>query len=103
MKNRFQFHRFDQLPPYVFAEVTGIMLAARRAGEDIIDLGMGNPDLPNVAVAPGIGFGKSGEGFVRFSLVQNEQRIRQALRNIRRMLGRQSSHAAADASAAETL
>ncbi|HEX6259344.1 MAG TPA: aminotransferase class I/II-fold pyridoxal phosphate-dependent enzyme [Woeseiaceae bacterium] len=57
----------------------------------------------NVAVSPGIGFGKSGEGFVRFSLVENEQRIRQAVRNIRRMLGRQSSHAAADASAAETL
>jgi alanine-synthesizing transaminase len=46
MKNRFTFHRFDQLPPYVFAEVTGLMLAARRAGEDVIDLGMGNPDLP---------------------------------------------------------
>lgn len=40
------FHRFDQLPPYVFAEVTGLMLAARRQGDDIIDLGMGNPDLP---------------------------------------------------------
>ena len=46
MKNRFHFHRFDQLPPYVFAEVTALMLEARRAGEDIIDLGMGNPDLP---------------------------------------------------------
>lgn len=46
MKNRFKFHRFDQLPPYVFAEVTELMLAARRAGEDVIDLGMGNPDLP---------------------------------------------------------
>src|SRR5690606_30239126 len=46
MKNRFHFHRFDQLPPYVFAEVTGLMLEARRTGEDVIDLGMGNPDLP---------------------------------------------------------
>lgn len=46
MNNRFHFHRFDQLPPYVFAEVTGMMLAARRAGEDVVDLGMGNPDLP---------------------------------------------------------
>jgi alanine-synthesizing transaminase len=46
MKSRFHFHRFDQLPPYVFAEVTGLMLEARRRGEDVIDLGMGNPDLP---------------------------------------------------------
>jgi alanine-synthesizing transaminase len=46
MKNRFHFHRFDQLPPYVFAEVTGLMIEGRRAGEDVIDLGMGNPDLP---------------------------------------------------------
>jgi alanine-synthesizing transaminase len=46
MKNPFTFHRFDQLPPYVFAEVTDLMLAARRGGEDVIDLGMGNPDLP---------------------------------------------------------
>ena len=46
MKNQFHFHRFDQLPPYVFAEVTELMLAARRSGEDVIDLGMGNPDLP---------------------------------------------------------
>lgn len=49
MNNRFTFHRFDQLPPYVFAEVTALMLAARRAGEDVIDLGMGNPDLPTPA------------------------------------------------------
>ena len=59
--------------------------------------------LANVAVSPGIGFGKSGEGFVRFSLVENEQRIRQAVRNIRRMLGRRSGIAAAETSAAEAL
>ena len=41
-----QFHKFDALPPYVFAEVTKLMLEARRRGEDVIDLGMGNPDLP---------------------------------------------------------
>ncbi|MFN2390218.1 MAG: aminotransferase class I/II-fold pyridoxal phosphate-dependent enzyme [Actinomycetota bacterium] len=39
-----------------------------------------------VAVSPGIGFGKRGEGFVRFALVENEQRIRQAVRGIRRAL-----------------
>ena len=39
-----------------------------------------------VAVAPGVGFGEHGEGFVRIALVENEQRIRQAGRNIRRFL-----------------
>jgi alanine-synthesizing transaminase len=39
-----------------------------------------------VAVAPGIGFGEYGEGYVRIALVENEQRIRQAARNVRRFL-----------------
>ncbi len=39
------FARLDRLPPYVFATVNKIKMEARRAGEDIIDLGMGNPDL----------------------------------------------------------
>ena len=40
----------------------------------------------DVAVAPGLGFGEHGEGFVRIALVENEQRIRQAARNIGRFL-----------------
>ena len=39
-----------------------------------------------VAVSPGIGFGACGEGYVRFALVENEHRIRQAVRGIRKML-----------------
>ena len=39
-----------------------------------------------VAVSPGIGFGEHGEGYVRIALVENEQRIRQAARNVRRFL-----------------
>jgi alanine-synthesizing transaminase len=39
-----------------------------------------------VAVSPGVGFGEHGEGYVRIALVENEQRIRQAARNIRRFL-----------------
>src|ERR671925_362923 len=39
-----------------------------------------------VAVSPGIGFGEYGEGYVRIALVENEQRIRQAARNVRRFL-----------------
>ncbi|MBO0222984.1 alanine transaminase, partial [Vibrio parahaemolyticus] len=38
----------------------------------------------DVAVAPGIGFGEHGDDYVRIALVENEQRIRQAARNIRR-------------------
>lgn len=41
-----------------------------------------------VAVSPGVGFGPSGEGHVRFALVENEQRIRQAVRGIRQVLER---------------
>jgi alanine-synthesizing transaminase len=40
----------------------------------------------NVAVAPGIGFGEEGEGYLRLALVENEHRIRQALKQIRRVL-----------------
>jgi alanine-synthesizing transaminase len=40
----------------------------------------------SVAVSPGVGFGPGGEGFVRFALVENEQRIAQAVRGIRRAL-----------------
>lgn len=40
----------------------------------------------HVAVAPGTGFGEQGEGYVRIALVENEQRIRQAARNIRKFM-----------------
>jgi alanine-synthesizing transaminase len=47
-----QFRRVDALPPYAFAEVERLKLELRRAGEDVIDLGFGNPDVapPEVAV-----------------------------------------------------
>jgi alanine-synthesizing transaminase len=41
----------------------------------------------NVALAPGIGFGEEGEGYVRIALVENEHRIRQALRQMKRAMG----------------
>jgi alanine-synthesizing transaminase len=40
-----KFARLERLPPYVFATVNDLKMEARRAGQDIIDLGMGNPDL----------------------------------------------------------
>jgi alanine-synthesizing transaminase len=47
-----QFRRVDALPPYAFAEVERLKLELRRAGEDVIDLGFGNPDVapPEIAV-----------------------------------------------------
>jgi alanine-synthesizing transaminase len=45
-------------------------------------------DRAKVAVSPGIGFGPSGDGFVRFALVENEHRIAQAVRGIRKALDR---------------
>ena len=44
--NYSEFHRIKRLPPYVFAEVNAMKAAARAAGKDVVDFGMGNPDLP---------------------------------------------------------
>ena len=41
-----EFYRIRRLPPYVFAEVNSMRARARGAGQDVIDLGMGNPDTP---------------------------------------------------------
>jgi alanine-synthesizing transaminase len=47
-----EFRRVDALPPYAFAEVDRLKLELRRGGEDVIDLGFGNPDVapPEIAV-----------------------------------------------------
>ena len=47
-------------------------------------------------MAPGSGFGERGEGYVRIALVENEQRIRQAARNIKKFLQTRSQAAATD-------
>ncbi|MCZ7589227.1 MAG: aminotransferase class I/II-fold pyridoxal phosphate-dependent enzyme [Gaiella sp.] len=60
--------------PEPFAGMGSLAFAERLARE------------ARVAVSPGAGFGPGGEGFVRFALVENEQRIRQAVRGIRGML-----------------
>ena len=46
-----EFRRIDALPPYVFAQINDLKIAQRHAGEDIIDLGFGNPDLPSPDIA----------------------------------------------------
>src|SRR2546423_6905153 len=46
-----EFRRITGLPPYVLAEIDALKMAARRAGEDVIDLAFGNPDIPSPDVA----------------------------------------------------
>src|SRR5207253_2209891 len=53
-----------------------------------IGFAVGNPKLTEALapVAPGVGFGEQGEGYVRIALVENEQRLRQAARGVKKML-----------------
>jgi alanine-synthesizing transaminase len=46
-----EFRRINGLPPYVFTIIDSLKVEARRAGEDVIDLGFGNPDLPSPQIA----------------------------------------------------
>ncbi|HEX2039070.1 MAG TPA: aminotransferase class I/II-fold pyridoxal phosphate-dependent enzyme, partial [Acidimicrobiales bacterium] len=46
-----EFRRITGLPPYVFTIINDLKIAARRAGEDVVDLGFGNPDIPSPDVA----------------------------------------------------
>lgn len=46
-----EFRRIGSLPPYVFTIIDGLKKEARRAGEDVIDLGFGNPDIASPAIA----------------------------------------------------
>ena len=52
----------------------------------------------NVAVAPGLGFGEHGDGFVRLALVENEHRLRQAVRNVKAFLQRHDNRMPVEAS-----
>jgi alanine-synthesizing transaminase len=45
------FRRIPDLPPYAFAEIDRLKIELRRAGEDVVDLGFGNPDIPSPEVA----------------------------------------------------
>ncbi len=46
-----EFRRITGLPPYVFTVIDNLKVAARRSGDDVIDLGFGNPDIPSPDVA----------------------------------------------------
>ena len=65
------FPRVNKLPPYIFDEIQKLKMEAK------------------VAVSPGIGFGDYGEGYVRFSLIENEHRIKQSVRNIKKFISSQ--------------
>ncbi len=58
------------------------------AGQGTIDFAMRMMDQAEVALAPGRAFGENGEGYVRIALVENEQRLRQAIRQLGRVLNR---------------
>ncbi len=57
-------------------------------GKGSIDYAMELMDYANVAISPGRAFGENGEGYMRVALVENEQRLRQAIRNIARFVQR---------------
>jgi len=46
-----EFRRINALPPYAFAQVDALKVQLRRAGEDVVDLAFGNPDIPSPSVA----------------------------------------------------
>ena len=78
-------------PQPVDRQLIEMQLPLSVGRETTIPPGRGNLDRSmlgeaKVAVSPGVGFGESGEGFVRFALVENRHRIRQAVRGIRRFL-----------------
>jgi alanine-synthesizing transaminase len=55
-----------------------------------LDFAMMLLEKGDVAVSPGVGFGPAGEGYLRLALVENEHRLRQAVRQIARCLNRES-------------
>jgi len=67
---------------FVWAKVADEHLA----GKGSIDYAMDLMEYANVSIAPGRAFGENGEGYLRIALVENEQRLRQAVRNIKRFV-----------------
>ena len=78
-----EFRRINNLPPYVFTIINDLKIEARRAGEDVIDLGFGNPDLPS----PDLAVAKLQEAAAnprnhRYSLSKGLPKLRQALADL---------------------
>jgi alanine-synthesizing transaminase len=77
---------WDVTPPQAGMFVWTAMPEPWRSQLGSIDFAMKLLEEANVAVSPGRGFGETGEGFLRLALVENEQRLRQAVRQIGRCL-----------------
>ena len=78
-----EFRRIPGLPPYVFSIINDLKIEARRAGEDVIDLGFGNPDIPS----PDIAVEKLSEAAHnarnhRYSSSKGIPKLRQAIANL---------------------
>ncbi|MBI5575668.1 MAG: aminotransferase class I/II-fold pyridoxal phosphate-dependent enzyme [Deltaproteobacteria bacterium] len=77
-----EFPRIKRLPPYVFAVVTELKSKMRHAGEDVIDLGMGNPDLPTPkAIVDKLIEAARNPRNHRYSLSRGIPKLRQAICN----------------------
>ncbi len=87
---------WDATPPkagmFVWAKIPAQCLQRM----DTMDFAMMLLEEGNVAVSPGSGFGEAGEGFLRMSLVENENRLRQAVRQIKACLDREAQSTAAE-------
>lgn len=84
---------------FVWAKVPKVYLAKT----DTMGFAMKLLEEANVAVSPGSGFGQAGEGFLRLAMVENENRLRQAVRQIGRCLGQVSDAEADNAVAAPSV
>jgi alanine-synthesizing transaminase len=78
-----EFRRINHLPPYVFSIINELKIAARRAGDDVIDFGFGNPDL----ASPGIAVDKLAEAARlgrnhRYSASKGIPKLREALASL---------------------
>ncbi len=75
-----EFYRISRLPPYAFAIVRDLLIEARRRGEDIIDLGMGNPDLatPKRIVSKLVEAARNPKNH-RYSVTKGIQKLRTAV------------------------
>jgi aspartate/methionine/tyrosine aminotransferase len=78
--------RMEQLPPYLFGMINRMKMEKRRKGDDVIDLGMGNPIDPAPEAVTQKLCEEEGENYLRLAMVENEHRIRQAIRQMRRAL-----------------
>ena len=77
---------WDIKPPQAGMFVWAPVPTAWRSQLSTMDFGMKLLEQGNVAVSPGSGFGPAGEGYLRMSLVENENRLRQSVRQIGRCL-----------------